>query len=61
VIDSGQQNRLLKGKIRGSVRKTEETIFRVGLYSTAAQAGKDFVMRASFGRAGQEPEIDPEG
>jgi hypothetical protein len=51
VIDSGQQKRLLKEKIRGSERKTERAISRVDLLSTAAY----------FGHVGQEPEIDPEG
>jgi hypothetical protein len=48
VIDSGQQKRLLKEKIRGSVRKTERTIFRVDLLSTAAQAGRDFYHGSLF-------------
>lgn len=51
VIDSGQQKRWLEEKIRGSVRKTERTISRVDLLSTAAY----------FGHVGQEPEMDPEG
>jgi len=56
-MDSGQQKRLLKEKIRGSVRKTE----RIRFTSTATQAGRDFAMGAYFGHAGQEQEMDPEG
>jgi hypothetical protein len=61
VMDGGEQKRLLKEKIRGSVRKTERTILRVDLLSAAAQAGRDFVMGAYFGDAGQEPEMNLEG
>jgi hypothetical protein len=59
--DGGEQKRLLKEEIRGSVRKTERTILRVDLLSAAAQAGRDFVMGAYFGDAGQEPEMNLEG
>jgi hypothetical protein len=60
-MDSRQQERLLKEKIRGSGRKTDGTIFRVDLPLSAAKSGNDAVMGAHFGRADQRPEIDPEG